>query len=150
MILDNVNSLIPEAMKNQDKVRLTALRGIKTELTKAKTSGAVYTEDIEKNILVKLVKQYTEAIREFEVHDAKELSESYKAELEIIKEFAPKEVTEDDIIKKVDEVAAFLSMELKRDLSIKDMRTVVAKVKEIYPTADGGLISKTFKTILNH
>ena len=96
MILDNINSLIPEAMKNQDKVRLNSLRGIKTELTKAKTSGEAYNEDVEKKILVKLVKQYTEAIKEFEANDAKELAESYKSELDIIKEFAPKEVTEDE------------------------------------------------------
>lgn len=145
MIIDIINEKIPEAMKAKDSVRLNSLKEIKTALFKEKTSGKPYTDIVETQVLVKMVKQYNDAILEFKNNNANELAKQYSSELEIIKEFAPKEVSEEDIISKIEEVVT----NLKNDgivLSMKDMKTVMTQVKTVYPTADGGLISKIFKS----
>lgn len=141
LLIETIDALISESMKAQDKVRLGALREIKTNLMKVKTSGEAYTEDAETKTLVKLVKQYKEAINECSSN--KELVEQYSSELSVIQEFAPKEATDEDIINKVKEIVSNISSP-----SMKDMKNVMNMVKSVYPTADGGLISKTFRSLL--
>lgn len=145
MIIDIINEKIPEAMKAKDSVRLNSLREIKTALFKEKTSGKPYTEQVETQVLIKMVKQYNDAILEFKNNNAQDLANQYSAELEIIKEFAPKEVSEEEIIAKIEDVINNLK-DSGVVLSMKDMKTVMTQVKTAYPTADGGLISKIFKS----
>lgn len=148
LLIDSLNSLIATAMKSKENVRLNVLREIKSELMKIKTSGSAYTKDAETLALVKMVKRYKEAIDEFNKANAsKELINQYESELSIIQEFAPREATEDDIINKVNEIVN-LMIENGINLSMKEMKTVMTEVKKVYPTADGGIISKTFRNRL--
>lgn len=147
MIIDTINGMIPEAMKAKDSVRLNSLKEIKTALIKEKTSGKPYTDDVETKVLVKMVKQYTDAIVEFKENNANDLADQYSAELAIIKEFAPKEVSEDDIINKINEVVDSLKSN-GETLTMKHMKVIMDNVKSVYPTADGALISKIFRTKL--
>lgn len=134
-------------MKSRDMVRLNALREIKDNLTKARTSGEAYTEEAETKAMIKLVKQYQNAIAEYEANNAIEMVKKFSADLEIIKEFAPKEVSKDDIIKKVNDVVDDM-INNGISLSMKEMRNVMAEVKKEYPSADGGVISQAFKARL--
>lgn len=150
MLLDTINGLIVETTKSQDKVRLNAIKTIKTELMKDKTSGNPYTEDVELKTMSRLVKQYKEAISEFEKNGgetAAELIKQYSGELNVIQEFAPKDATEDEIRAKIDELINTLKTEGK-EISMKDMKFIQDSVKNVYPTADGKIISSIFRTKL--
>lgn len=150
MLLDIINGLIVETTKSQDKVRLNAIKTIKTELMKDKTSGNPYTEDVELKTMSRLVKQYKEAISEFEKNGgetAAELIKQYSGELNVIQEFAPKDATEDEIRAKIDELINTLKTEGK-EISMKDMKFIQDSVKNVYPTADGKIISSIFRTKL--
>lgn len=146
MLIDGINGLIATAMKEKDGLRLNTLREIKTELTKVKTSGVQYTEALETDTLVKMVKRYKEAIKEFKEAangNSDDIIAQYENELCILKEFAPKEATDDDIANKVKEIVSTLTSP-----SMKDMKTVQSEVKAVYPSADGGLISKIFRSLI--
>lgn len=150
MLLDIINGLIVETTKSQDKVRLNAIKTIKTELMKDKTSGKPYTEDVELKTMSRLVKQYKEAISEFEKNGgetAAELIKQYSDELNVIQEFAPKDATEDEIRAKIDELVDTLKSDGK-EISMKDMKFIQDGVKNVYPTADGKIISSIFRTKL--
>lgn len=144
MLIDTINGLIPSVMKERNAVRLNSLKMIKTELVKAKTSGEKYDEGVEQKLLTKMVKQYSDAIKEFEENNAMELAEQYKQELAVIKEFAPQEASEEEIIAEVDKVIADM-IERGVEPHIKELKNVISAVKTKYPTADGTLISLNFR-----
>lgn len=144
MLINTINGLIPSVMKERNAVRLNSLKMIKTELVKAKTSGEKYDEGVEQKLLTKMVKQYSDAIKEFEENNAMELAEQYKQELAVIKEFAPQEASEEEIIAEVDKVIADM-IERGVEPHIKELKNVISAVKTKYPTADGTLISLNFR-----
>lgn len=144
MLIDTINGLIPSVMKERNAVRLNSLKMIKTELVKAKTSGEKYDEGVEQKLLTKMAKQYSDAIKEFEENNAMELAEQYKQELAVIKEFAPQEASEEEIIAEVDKVIADM-IERGVEPHIKELKNVISAVKTRYPTADGTLISVNFR-----
>lgn len=144
MLIDTINGLIPSVMKERNAVRFNSLKMIKTELVKAKTSGEKYDEGVEQKLLTKMVKQYSDAIKEFEENNAMELAEQYKQELAVIKEFAPQEASEEEIIAEVDKVIADM-IERGVEPHIKELKNVISAVKTKYPTADGTLISLNFR-----
>ena len=85
-------------MKNQDSVKVNVLRLIKTEFVKKEKEGKELTEAIEATILTKMVAQREDSINQFTKANRFDLVEKEQAELSILKEFAPKEVSEEDII----------------------------------------------------
>lgn len=88
------------AMKSQDKVRLDALRSIKTAITTFKTSsnykGNITDGDII-NIIQKLVKQRQDSIDIYKNANRDELAEKEMMEMNVMSEFLPKMMTEDEL-----------------------------------------------------
>ena len=88
------------AMKSKDKLVLTALRAIKSELMIAKTNAGqkkVINNEIELKILQKLVKQRKESSKIYLKKGRNELAETELKEAEIIQRFLPKQLTNDEI-----------------------------------------------------
>ena len=61
--------------------------------------------------------------------------------MNVLTEFLPKEATEDEIIEATNKAID----ELGRKPTMADMKTVLAKVKETFPTANGGIVSNALK-----
>lgn len=91
---------IMTAMKTQDKVRLDALRAIKTAITTFKTSpnfkGEITDGDII-NIIQKLVKQRMDSIEIYSTAGRLELAEKEKQEKDVMMEFLPKMLSENEL-----------------------------------------------------
>ena len=128
-------------MKNQDSVKVNVLRLIKTEFVKKEKEGKELTEAIEATILTKMVAQREDSINQFTKANRFDLVEKEQAELSILKEFAPKEVSEEDIIAETEKIIA--NME---SVSMKDMKNILAEVQKTYPTANGKIVSQIVKT----
>ena len=95
------------AMKAKDQVALTSLRAIKSAILLAQTeSGAKeeLTEAEEIKILQKLVKQRKESAAIFEEQDRKDLAEPELAQAEIISQFLPEQLTEEEVEKEAKKV----------------------------------------------
>ena len=141
MIYNQLNSLIAEAMKNKDNDRVNVLRLIKSELVKKEKEGKELTEQIEANVLMKMVSQREDSIAQFTKANRMDLVENETKELNIIKEFAPKQVSDEDIIAETEKVISVMGT-----VTMKDMKNILAEVQKIYPTANGKIISQVVKS----
>lgn len=141
MLIDNIKGLIMQAMKEHDSVRVTALKSILNALQVEQKSGREYNENVETATVSKLVSQYTKAIDEFKQGNnekANELAEQYSKELDIIKEFAPKEPT-------TDEIEAFVVSVVDGMEKPIQMKNVMGKAKEKYPFVNGKVLADIIK-----
>lgn len=141
MIYNQLNSLIAEAMKNKDNDRVNVLRLIKSELVKKEKEGKELTEQIEANVLMKMVSQREDSIAQFTKANRIDLVENETKELNIIKEFAPKQVSDEDIVAETEKVISAMGT-----VTMKDMKNILAEVQKVYPTANGKIISQVVKS----
>lgn len=145
MIRDSINGLIAESMKAHTTDRTNTLRLIKAELLKAeKDNPSAYNEALEIKVLNKMVASHKDSIAQFAGRP--DLIEQEQIELSIIQEFLPAEVDEVTIISATTDIIRDLIKE--REISMKDMKYILSKVQEKYPTANGGIVSKTLKSFL--
>ena len=135
------------AMKAKDHTALTALRAIKSAILLAQTeSGASesLTEEQELKLLQKLVKQRKDSAAIYLEQDRKDLALPEIDEAEVISQFLPEALSEEDIEKVVvmtiDEIGAE---------GMKDMGKVMGIVsKELAGQADGKTISNIVRSKL--
>lgn len=90
-IVDDVTQQMKDAMRAKDKVRLGALRGMRSAFIEAmKADGSdTLADDKSIAILRRLEKQRRESIEAFESGGRQELAEVEKAELAVIEAFLP-------------------------------------------------------------
>lgn len=146
MINNQIDSLIAEALKNQDHNRLAVLRLIKAELVKNEKNGIKLDEKSEGLILQKMISQREDSIKQYNSAGRKDLVESETIELNIIKEYAPKQVSDDEIKNKAREVINDLSK--SKQITMKDTKEIISIVQETYPTANGKIISQVIKEFI--
>ena len=137
---------LKEAMKAKNTVALEALRAVKSELLLAKTSGAngELSEDQEIALLQKLVKQRKEAAEQFETNARPELAEKELAQAEVIQQFLPAQLSDEELTAAITEIVAEVGA-----TSPKDMGKVMgAASSKLAGKAEGKLISAKVKDIL--
>ncbi|GAA4932915.1 GatB/YqeY domain-containing protein [Algibacter agarivorans] len=139
---------LKEAMKAKDQVALTALRAVKSAILLAQTeSGAKedLTEEQELKILQKLVKQRKDSAAIYLEQDRKDLALPEIDEAEVISQFLPEALTDEEIEKVVVAVIEQIGAE-----GMKDMGKVMGMVsKELAGQADGKTISNIVKAKLS-
>ncbi len=129
MLKEQLQKDLLDAMKNKDKDKLNTLRSVK---------GAVQLEVInnkkEENdelileVISKQIKMRNESIKEFEKANRKDLIQSYEKEIEILKKYMPKELSDEELNEIIDEVFNFIKPESIKDLG-KVMKELTPKVK---------------------
>ena len=124
---------LKEAVKSQDKVRVSTLRLITAAIkdrdiaARSADSGDGVSDEQILEILAKMVKQRQEAATTYEEAGRLELAEQERAEIVIIEEFLPQQLSEDE----VGAAVAAAIAELGAD-SLKDMGKVMACLKGKY------------------
>lgn len=145
---DTLNSDIKNAMLKKESQRLETLRMVKAKLLEKEVEKRVtpegMTEEDELQVLLSSAKMRKEAIEEFDKAGRKDLADKERAELEIIKEYLPKEMSREEIMKLVDELAAKLGVEGPKDFG-KLMGTAM---KELRGKADGKVVQEIVKAKL--
>jgi hypothetical protein len=138
---------IKAAMKAKDQTALTALRAVKSAILLAQTeSGAKeeLTEEQELKILQKLVKQRKDSAAIYLEQDRKDLALPEIDEAEVISQFLPESLSEEEIEK----VVVMTIDELGAD-GMKDMGRVMGAVSAaIAGQADGKTISNIVRAKL--
>ena len=100
-----INEAIKKAMLARDKVRLEPLRDIKSKLLLESTSGnGEVSEETALKICMKLHKQRIETYDLYIAQDRADLAEVELLQANVIQEFLPKMLSEDDI--KIEVIAA--------------------------------------------
>ena len=119
MLFEQVSNDIKEAMKARDKVRLETLRNIKKVFIEAKTApGANDTLDdaTALKLLSKLAKQGKESAATFTAQNRQDLADAELAQVAVIEEYLPKQISGDELIALVEKTIAEVGAATKRDM----------------------------------
>ena len=142
---DTLNNDIKNAMLKKESQRLETLRMVKAKLLEKEVEKRItpegMTEEDELQVLLSSAKMRKEAIEEFEKAGRKDLADKERGELEIIKEYLPKEMSREEIMKLVDDLAARLGVAGPKDFG----KLMGAAMKELRGKADGKLVQEIVK-----
>ncbi|MBU1824087.1 MULTISPECIES: GatB/YqeY domain-containing protein [unclassified Sphingopyxis] len=130
MIRDDIKAAQVAAMKAGDKARLGTIRlmlaKIKDKDIELRTGTAPADDDVlVTDVLQKMVKQRRESIAMYEQGGRQELADIEAAEVVVIEDFLPAQLSDDEAQAAIKAIAAELGAE-----SLKDMGKVMAAVKE--------------------
>ena len=130
MIRDDIKAAQVAAMKAGDKARLGTIRlmlaKIKDKDIELRTGTAPADDDVlVTDVLQKMVKQRRESIAMYEQGNRQELADIEAAEVVVIEDFLPAQLSDDEAQSAIKAIAAELGAE-----SLKDMGKVMAAVKE--------------------
>lgn len=136
-----------EAMKDQDKLKSSALSFLRAEMINVAVAKKKKNLDDNEVIFVirKQVKSHQDSIEQFKIGGRLDLADKETRELEILKSYLPKEMSAEEIKKIIEEVISDTGA-----IGIKDMGKVMREAMvKIGPAADGKLISDLVKEILS-
>tara|TARA_R110002096_G_scaffold2933_11_gene15017 strand:- start:3377 stop:3829 length:453 start_codon:yes stop_codon:yes gene_type:complete len=130
---ENIKSAMKQAMRDKEALRLSTVRlimaAIKDRDIAARvdgTDGEVSDADI-LGILGKMIKQRKDSAQAYEAAERMELAEQELAEIKIIEDFLPKQLTEEEVQAAVQKAIADTGAS-----SIRDMGKVMGVLKTAY------------------
>ena len=138
-LIDRIEAELKTAMLDKDKERRDALRLILNALKNSqKELQRPLSEEEELQVLQRERKRRVEAAEAFRTGGRKEQAEAEERELEILEEFMPEPLSEDEIDEIVDDVIAEVGA-----TSMADLGRVMADVMpQIAGRADGSQVSQ--------
>ena len=132
------------AMKVRDSSRVDALRMLRAALLELQKSGDEVTEDLEMKVLQKQAKMRRESISQFREAGRIDLAEREEKELDIIEEYLPKMLSDEDITEIVSRVITETGA-----ASMGDFKVVMPKtMKEVSGRADGTAVQRIVRQLL--
>ena len=143
----DINQLIKEAMLAKDSVRLSSLRAVKSAFLVAQTEkGAGDLDDAAKQkIIQKQVKQRKDAAAIYLEQNRQDLADDEMAQVVILEEFLPEQLSEE----KIREVVTTLIAQLGAS-SMADMGKVMGSAnQQLAGKADGKIIAQIVKSLLS-
>ncbi len=138
---------IKDAMRAKDADRLRALRAIKSMILLEETSGSSadgLSADAEMKILMKAAKQRRDSLEVYVAQNRPDLAEKEQAELAIIKEFLPKQLSDTELTAKITEIIASVGATSPADMG----KVMGAASKQLAGLADGKAISAKVSELL--
>lgn len=140
---NKISEDLKEAMKNGDKFKLSVLRMLKSALlleAKAVSKDHELTDEEVIKVIKKQVKTRKDSIVEYQKYDKQDEVESLEKEVEVLNVYLPVEMTEEEIIKAIDEV-----FDLVKPTSMKDMGLIMKELNAKITNADMSLVSRLVK-----
>ena len=142
----DLTSAMKEAMRAKKKDRLGAIRLMLSEIKRVEVDERISVNDQRVlSILDKMVKQRRDSINQYQSAGRQELADIEISEINIIKEFLPTSLTNEEIHAMVSSAITESGAE-----SMKDMGKVMNIIRpKIQGRADAGLVSGLVKNELN-
>ena len=142
-----IQDSVKEAMRAKDKPRLAVLRQITAAIKQVEVDNRVDLSDEEiVVVMTKMTKQRREALEQYENAGRDDLADIEKAELVIIEEFMPEQLTEDEV-----KQAVQAAIEESGASSIKDMGAVMNVLRpKLQGRADMSAVSGQVKSALSN
>lgn len=145
-LLSSIQEEVKTALKSGEKFRASTLRLIVSALKlEEKNKAKALTDNEALEILTKMIKQRKDSISQFETANRMELAQKEKDEIEIIQNYLPEQLSEEELSVLINEVIKEINAE-----SIKDMGKVMGILKpKITGKADAGIASGLVKKLLS-
>lgn len=144
---EKINSDLKYAMKAGDKIRLTTVRSLRALILEFEKSGAgrEQTSEEELSLLTGAAKKRKESIDQFRKAARDDLAEKEEAELKIIEEYLPTQLTDEELINGISSLAKEIGAEDKSDFS----KLMPASIKKYKGQADGKQVKEIVEKILS-
>lgn len=143
-----IDNDIKHAMLAKEKEKLEALRSIKSLILLAETdksnTGEI-TAETENKLLMKAAKQRKESAEIFQKEGRKDLADRELFQLEIISAYLPKQLSEEDLKKALQEIIQKVGATGLQDLG----KVMGAATKALAGMADGKVIADQVKKLLS-
>lgn len=148
----DINNLIKESLKNKQIVELKVYRNLKADILNfcSQKNAPEYNDSAEISIIKKYIKKMEDAEKQYSQAGREDLVTECREELEVLKKLLPKPVEVQDI----NSILAgwcvrnnFVNTENESKIEIpkKSMGLAIKAMKEVFPTADGKIISEVVK-----
>jgi uncharacterized protein YqeY len=148
----NIDELIKDSLKNKKTAELKVYRNLKADIMAFKTqkNAPEYNEASEISIIRKYATKMEDAEKQYSQAGREDLATECREELEVLKKLLPKPVDAQDI----NSILAgwcvrnnFVNTENESKIEIpkKSMGLAIKAMKEVFPTADGKIISEVVK-----
>ena len=144
---ETIKTDIVSAMKAKDTLKLQTLRGVKGDIDLEHINKKVEINDeLVISVLSRQIKTRKESMAEFEKAGRTDLLEQTSKEVEILNRYMPEQLSEEEVLKVIDEAFDTLKPEKPSDMG-KLMGFVTPKLKG---KADMSFVSKTIKEKLSN
>jgi uncharacterized protein YqeY len=143
---EKINEDIKTAMKSGDKLRLETVRSIRALILEFEKSGIgrEINQDDELKMLSSSVKKRKDAIEQYRNAGRNDLAEKEDAELQIIMDYMPKQLSDDEIAGTIKKIAAEIGAKGKEDFG----KLMPASMKELKGKADGKIVKSIVEKFL--
>jgi uncharacterized protein YqeY len=142
---ERLNEDMKQAMKSQDKFKLSVIRMVRSSIKNLEIDLKRTLDDNEVlDVLGREVKQRKDSLQEFEKAGRDDLADSLKAELVILAEYLPQQLTEEEVKAIVQETIEQVGASSKADMG-KVMTALMPKVKG---RADGKIVNQFVQQLL--
>jgi uncharacterized protein YqeY len=144
---EKINTDLKDSMKSGDKLRLETIRSIRALILEFEKSGSgkEFTDEEGLRILTVAAKKRKEAIEQYNNANRGDLADKEAAELKIIEEYLPKQLTHDEILGEVKKIADEVSAKGKEDFS----KVMPVAAKNLKGKADGKVIREILEKLLS-
>ncbi len=135
-----------QAMKTNDKLRLSTIRMIRTAVkNKEIEQRKTLDDDVILKVIQGMVRKGEESIEQFKLGGRMDLVEKETKEIEILKSYLPKPLSQEEILKIIDQ-----TIEETQASSLKDLGKVMKSVmSKLGGRAEGALINQLVKERLS-
>lgn len=155
MLLDSIKKDLKIAMKAKETLKISTLRMITSSIKNIEINNRTSPKDESSNeslsdneiiqLLTKMIKQRKESAEIYKESDRSDLEKKENDEIEIIEQYMPSQINDDEIDKLINEI-----IDETGSSSIKDMGRVMTILKEKYSgQMDFGKASLIVKEKLN-
>lgn len=144
-LVARIKTSMKEAMKAREKERLAAIRLIQAEFKRVEVDARIEIDDARAlAIMDKMVKQRRDSISQFESAGRDELAAIERAEINVIQEFLPQQLSEDEILAIIDDALSGIDA-----TGMAAMGPLMGVIKpKLQGRADMGAVSKLVKAKL--
>ncbi|MEM0514158.1 GatB/YqeY domain-containing protein [Pseudoalteromonas sp. YIC-827] len=145
-LLDSLKDAQKDAMRAKDKLRLGAIRSVLAAVKQREIDEQITLNEADiTSVVVKLVKQRRDSYTQYKDAGRDDLADVEAAEMSVLEEFLPKQLSEDEINQLIDKAIADTGAQ-----GMQDMGKVMGVIKsQAEGRADMGKLSGLIKQRLN-
>ena len=147
MLKEKLLEDLKESMKEKNVIRKNVVQMVRAAILQIEKDKKIEVSDSQiVEIIAKEAKKRKDALEDYQESGREDLIEQMNQEIKILNEYLPKQLTEEELTQKMQEIITELGA-----TSIKDIGAVMKKAKEtIGAAANGKAINEVAKKILNN
>jgi len=142
---ERLNEDMKQAMKSQDKFKLSVIRMVRSTIKNSEIDLKRTLDDNEVlDVLTREIKQRKDSLQEFEKAGRDDLAASLQAELVILTEYMPQQLSEEEVKAIVQQTIQQVGASSKADMG----KVMTALMPQVKGRADGKVINQLVQQLL--